>query len=76
MITSMYPTMKALLKKLAETQKELVAMVREIPAEVAGRKTSMIRLAFAYSFDISLHYRDHLAQLKETLEMAADVRPS
>ncbi len=76
MITSMHPTMKALLKKLTQTQNELVAMVREIPAEMSGRKTSMIRLAFAYGFDISLHYRDHLNQLKETLEMAADVRPS
>jgi hypothetical protein len=76
MITSLYPTMDALLKKMGETQKELVAMVREVPAEVSGRKTSLLRLAFAYSFDISLHYRDHLNQLKETLEMAADVRPS
>ena len=76
MITSMHPTMKALLKKLTQTQNELVAMVREIPAEMAGRKTSMIRLAFAYSFDISLHYRDHLNQLKEALEMASDIRPS
>lgn len=76
MVTSQNPTMDALLKRLAQTQDELVAMVREVPADMAGRKTSMIRLALAYSFNISLHYRDHLGQLKETLAMAADVRPS
>jgi hypothetical protein len=76
MVLSQHPTMDALLERLKQAQNELVAMVREIPADVAGRKTSMIRLAFAYSLDISLHYRDHLGQLKETLAMAADIRPS
>ncbi|MBN2044637.1 MAG: DinB family protein [Anaerolineales bacterium] len=76
MITAVYPTMDALLEKLNQAQQELVALVREVPADVAGRKTSMIRLAFAYSFDNSLHYREHLAQLKDALELAADVRPS
>lgn len=76
MLTAVYPTMDELLEKLKESQKELVAMVNAVPVDVAGRKTGLLRLAFTYLFDINLHYREHLNQLKETLEQAADVRAS
>jgi hypothetical protein len=76
MLLSVYPTMDALLKKLAETQAELVALISEVPADMVSRKTSLVRLAFTYSMDISLHYREHLAQLKDLLEKASDVRGS
>jgi uncharacterized protein YndB with AHSA1/START domain len=69
----LYPTTSALQKKLRETQKELVALISEIPAEVVNRKASMVRLAFAYSMDVSMHYKEHLAQLSETLESASDL---
>ena len=41
----MYPNMDDLLKKLAETQKELVAQISESPAEVVSRKSSLTRMA-------------------------------
>lgn len=76
MLLSIYPTTAALLKKLAQTQAELVALISEVPADMVNRKSSLIRLAFTYSLDISLHYRDHLSQLKDLLAQASDVRSS
>jgi hypothetical protein len=73
-LLAVYPSMGALLKKLAETQKELVAQISESPAEVVSRKSSLTRMAMMFDMDVSLHYRDHLAQLKETLAQAEDVR--
>jgi hypothetical protein len=75
-ILAMYPTMQELRKKLAEVQKELVMMLGEVPADVVSRKTSLLRLAFTYSMDASLHYKDHLAQLKAILEAAENVEIS
>jgi len=76
MLTSVYPTVEELRKKLIEAQKELVALISEAPAELVGRKSSLLRLAFTYSLDVRLHYKDHLAQLKETLEQAVDLKVS
>lgn len=76
MLTSVYPTVDQLLKKLIETQKELVALISEAPAELVGRKSSLLRLAFTYSLDVRLHYKDHLTQLKETLDQTADLNVS
>ena len=76
MLTSVYPTVDKLLTKLFETQKELVALISEAPAEMVARKSSLLRLAFTYSLDVRLHYKDHLAQLKETLDKAADLNVS
>ena len=70
----LYPTINALLNKLTETQKELVTLISETPAEVVNRKASMVRLAFAYSLDISMHYKEHLSQLSDVLENASDVQ--
>lgn len=70
----LYPTLSALLNKLRETQKELVILISETPAEVVNRKASMVRLAFAYSLDISMHYKEHLSQLADVLEHASDVQ--
>lgn len=76
MLTSVYPTVDQLLKKLDETQKELVALISEAPAEMVARKSSLLRLAFTYSLDVRLHYKDHLAQLKETLDQAVELNVS
>lgn len=73
-LLAVYPNMDDLLKKLAETQKELVAQISESPAEVVSRKSSLTRMAMMFDLDASLHYRDHLAQLKETLAQAEGVR--
>lgn len=70
----LYPTLSALLNKLRDTQKELVTLISETPAEVVNRKASMVRLAFAYSLDISMHYKEHLSQLADVLEHASDVQ--
>jgi uncharacterized protein YndB with AHSA1/START domain len=69
----LYPTASALLKKLRQTQKELLSLISEIPAEVVNRKASMVRLAFAYSLEISYHYKDHLSQIAANLEEASDI---
>ncbi|MEJ2757145.1 MAG: PDZ domain-containing protein, partial [Anaerolineales bacterium] len=71
-----YPTMEALLKRFRQSQEELVTLLTEVPSEVVNRKTSMLRLALSYSITISMHYKEHLNQLKQTLEAAADVRGS
>lgn len=71
-----YPTIEELAARLRQTQQELVALISEVPAEVVSRKSSLIRLAMSYSLNITLHYKDHLNQLKSTLEAAADVRGS
>ena len=76
MLTAVYPTMDELFGKLKQAQNELVALINAVPADVTGRKTGLLKLAFTYLFDINLHYREHLNQLKETLEQAADVRAS
>lgn len=68
-----YPTTSDLMKKLREAQKELVSMINEVPAEVVSRKASMVRLAFAYTFDIRLHYKEHLTQISANLEKATDI---
>lgn len=70
----LYPTTGALLNKLQETQKELVALISETPAEVVNRKASLVRMSFAYSLDISMHYKEHLSQLSDVLEHASDVQ--
>ncbi|MGD2026181.1 MAG: PDZ domain-containing protein [Anaerolineales bacterium] len=68
-----YPTIEALMDQLRRTQQELVALISEVPADVVSRKSSLIRLAMSYSLSITLHYKDHLSQLKSTLEAAADI---
>ncbi len=73
-LLALYPTVGALVEKLRETQKELTTMISEVPAEVVNRKASLVRLAFAYSLDVSMHYKDHLSQLAETLAAASDVQ--
>ncbi|MFN2144740.1 MAG: PDZ domain-containing protein [Anaerolineales bacterium] len=75
-LTVVYPTMEALLKRYRQSQQELVTLLTEVPSDVVNRKTSMLRLALSYSVTISMHYKEHLNQLKETLEAAADVRGS
>jgi len=70
----LYPSVSALLNKLRDTQKELVTLISETPAEVVNRKASMFRLAYAYSMDVSMHYKEHLSQLSDVLEHAADVQ--
>ena len=76
MLASVYPTTDALTKKLAETQKELVALISEAPAELVNRKSSLLRLAFTFSLDVRLHYKEHLAQLKTVLDQAVDLSVS
>lgn len=75
-LTAVYPTMDALLKRFRQSQQELVTLLTEVPSEVVNRKTSMLRLALSYSITIGMHYKEHLNQLKQTLEAAADVRGS
>ena len=76
MLASVYPTTDALMKKLAETQKELVALIGEAPAEMVSRKSSLLRLAFTFSLDVRLHYKEHLAQLKTVLDQAVELSVS
>ena len=72
-LLDLYPTVSALMKKLRESQKELVALISDIPADVVNRKASMVRLAFAYSLDVSMHYKEHLSQISETLSKTEDL---
>lgn len=69
-----YPNTNDLLQKLHQSQTEMVALINEIPAEVVNRKASMVRLSFAYSLEISMHYKEHLSQISDNLEQAADVQ--
>lgn len=75
-LTTVYPTMDALLNRFRQTQQELVTLLGEVPVDMVSRKTSMVRLSLSFSISLSLHYKSHLNQLKETLEAAADVRGS
>lgn len=75
-LTSVYPSMAALLGRFRQTQQELTTLLSEVPADVVSRKPSMVRLAMSFSLSLGLHYKEHLNQLKETLEAAADVRGS
>ena len=69
----LYPTTDKLLQKLRQAQKELVSLINQIPAEVVSRKASMVRLSFSYSLDVNIHYKEHLAQIADILERAADI---
>jgi len=70
----LYPTTSALLNKLRETQKELVTLISETPAEVVNRKASMVRLAFAYSLDIRCAFK-YIRELRQMLLVVhADVQ--
>ena len=75
-LLELYPTTDDLLVAFRLRQKELATLISQIPAEVSGRKSSLARLAYNIIMDYSYHYKDHLSQLKETLEQAADVSGS
>ena len=75
-ILAIYPTMGDLLEAFHRTQKEMIAMVTELPAEIISRKASLARLAMHVSMDISKHIKDHLKQLDATLEKAVEARVS
>lgn len=75
-LTAVYPGMDALLGRFRQIQQELTTLLSEVPADVVCRKPSMVRLALSFSLSLGLHYKEHLNQLKETLEAAADVRGS
>ncbi|HKJ28009.1 MAG TPA: PDZ domain-containing protein, partial [Anaerolineales bacterium] len=66
-ILSLYPTMPELLDTFKKNQKELVAYLEAIPAEVSSRKSSLATLAFTMQSEFNHHYVNHFNQLKETL---------
>jgi len=70
----LYPTTDKLLQKLRQSQNELVSLINHIPAEVVSRKASMVRLSFSYSLEVNMHYKEHLSQIADILEKAADIR--
>lgn len=72
-LLQLYPSTSDLLRKLRNSQKELVALINQIPAEVVSRKASMVRLSISYTMDISLHYKEHLSQISTILKKAADI---
>jgi hypothetical protein len=75
-LLSLYPTVDGLIEELARRQRETVAMILELPAEFVNRRGSFSRLATGLNFDFSKHYKEHLLQIKESLEKAENVRVS
>lgn len=70
----LYPTVEDLLAELGRRQKETTALLLEIPAEYVNRKGSFYRLATDFNFELRKHYKAHIAQIKESLEKAENVR--
>lgn len=73
-LLALYPTVEELLAELARRQKETVALLMEIPAEYVNRKGSFYRLSTDLNFELRKHYKGHIAQIKESLEKAENVR--
>jgi hypothetical protein len=73
-LLSLYPTVEELLEELGRRQKETAALLLEIPAEYVNRKGSFYRLATDLNFEVRKHYKGHIAQIRESLEKAEDVR--
>lgn len=75
-LLSLFPTVESLLTELADRQKETTALLLEIPAEFEKRKGSFFRLTSDMNWTVRRHYKHHIAQIKESLEKAGNVRVS
>jgi hypothetical protein len=73
-LLSLYPAVEDLLAELGRRQKETSALLLEIPAEYVNRKGSFYRLASDLNYVVRKHYKGHIAQIKESLEKAENVR--
>jgi len=66
---SAYPSLAALLDELKSHYRETVALVANLPEDVAERKGSFWRLAFEL-LQPPYHFRTHLEQIREALAAA------
>lgn len=75
-LVSLYPTVKQLIEEWNRRQQQTVAILQELPAEFVNRKGSYRRMAGGLNLDFTRHYKEHVAQIVNTLEKAENIRAS
>lgn len=69
-IVGVYPTVKELMQELERTEKQVLALLTELPAEFVARKSSYVRLAAGILEDTTYHAEGHLKQIEEAIRVA------